>query len=130
MNKRGLAGRAFTLLAAVGIIALVLVGFTLTTSAFIKKQAFDIKAEIIDLDTSDQLRLLLAAVADDLERNDCSRVDQVTRDAYGPQAQIAVYRNDKFLCGSKIDLPSAVMKTVLPSYDGAVSEYRVEVKRQ
>lgn len=128
MNKRGIAGRAFTLLAAVGIIALVLLGFTLTTSAFVKKQASDIKAEISALDSSSQLRILLVAVADDLENNNCSRVDQVVRDAYGPQAQVAIYRNDQLLCGSKIDLPTASMKTILPHYDGAVSEYRVEVR--
>lgn len=129
MNRRGIAGRAFTLLAAVGVIALLILGFILATSAFLTKQAFDIKEELNGLDTSGQLRLLLATLADDLEKGDCSRVALFAHDAYGPTTTAVIYRDNRLLCGASIEKPDAALTTVLPRPDGSIAEFRVEVKR-
>lgn len=125
MNKRGVAGRAFTLLVAVGIIALFIGGFLLAFSS--PSEALRVKAEINGLKTTGQLRQIISMIGDDI--NNCAKSEKLVHDVYGQSATFVLFLDNKKVCGNEIDLPDAVLETVLPQYQGNIFSVRLEVKK-
>jgi hypothetical protein len=128
MNKRGLAGRAFTLLTASAIIAMLILGFVLASAAFNTKQSFDVTANIAGLNTAGQLRLVATAVAPEITRGNYDSVAPAVKDAFGPTANFGFFADDVLVAGTGVKEPDATFAATLPKYDGKTMDVRIEVK--
>lgn len=129
MGKRGLAGRAFTLLAAVSTIGLLFLGFTLASALIGSQEAHDVRAKMDTLSTAGPLRLFVAMIADDIARNDCQRVGTLAQNAFGPATTVAIARDGNLVCGTAMLAPENSLETVLPTPGGNTMRVKVEVKR-
>jgi len=129
MNKRASVGRAFTLLTASAIIAMVLTLFIFGSSATLTKQAQDIKVEMGALSTAGQLRNFAAMHANDVLEGKHANIEFGIKQAYGPTAKFGLHIDDKLVAGEGLEKPDARFETLMPAYNGKTFKLKLEVKR-
>ncbi len=126
MNKRGLAGKALTILAASGIIALFFFIFIFVLNVGSPEKAFDLKENLAGLSTEGQLRMIISQAADDLTQGNPGSVPEIVKETFGKDAKYALYINDNLVSGAEVSSKSSI-STVLPSYAGNPVLVKLEV---
>ena len=135
MSNKAEAMWAFNILASIGIIATLFLGFYLMVGTQSIKEAQKVKADIEQLDSSSQLLTILRVpvgektIADELAKGSTAEFIKKLKIVFGGDVKYRIYLDD--LDNPIIDKnPSKItakLKTSIPTYEGKTKKLLVEV---
>ena len=131
MNKKGDGARMLVILAAVGLVILVFIGFTMAMGlipGLDKAHKITVGDEIKQLSTAGQLRLIIAASADDIVKSKYATVDTAVKQVFGAKAEYSLSINGKQVSGSTVTGDILRIETLIPKYDQSEIKVKLEVK--
>ncbi len=126
MNKRGMAGRALTILSASAVIALFFFIFIFVLDIGSPDESVSIRENMGGLSKEGQLRLIISQSADDLVQSNPGKVPEMIKEVFGPETKYALYVNNKLIAGEQVKAKTSI-ETILPTYAGGLVSVKLEV---
>ena len=130
MNKQGNGARVLVILASTGLTALIFIGFYIAMGnipSLSQAEKIEIGAEINDLSNAGQLRLILAQIADDIAKEDYSKVSTFVGQVFGSDAEYSLSINKNRVAGTSVSGDIVRLETSLPRYDQEILLVKFEV---